>query len=866
MVLVRRFIVALLFGVTAGSGGTGSGQGRQVAGDPERGVSDGLARDRASRVSALQYDLAIDIPAEPEADVTGRVTISFSLSDASAPLALDFAPDRPAAVHTVEAGNRRVEARPVNGHIVLPAGRLRAGDNTVAIEFVAGRGPLNRHDDFLYTIFVPSRAHEAFPCFDQPDLKARWTVSLTVPDGWETLANGTAVSVASRDGRTRTTFSETAPLPTYLVAFAAGRFSVEREERDGRVMRMFHRETDGPKVERNRTAIFDLHRAALDWLERYTGVAYPFGKFDFALIPAFQFGGMEHPGAIFYNADALLLDQSATENQMLERARAIAHETAHMWFGNLVTMRWFTDVWMKEVFANFMAARIVEPSFPGVNHDLRFLFAHYPAAYDVDRTAGTHPIRQELANLREAGTLYGAIIYQKAPIVMRQLEAILGEAVLQDGLRQYLRRHAFANASWPDLIALLDRRTPQNLGAWSHAWVEEAGRPIITTDLGVQDGRIARLSLQQSDPDPRRGLTWDQQLQVALGYADRVELVPIRLTGPAMDVRAAVGRPAPLFVLPNGGGVGYGQFRLDPASLAALRASLPQVSDSLTRGSAWVTLWDAMLSAEADAAALIELALRALPRETDEQNVQRVLGYLAAAYWRFVPDAQRSALAPRIERTLRDGLDAAGTTSLKGAYFSTLRDVALTRSTLEWLESVWNGRLTVRGLVLSEADHIRLAQELAVRAVPGWMQILDQQEARTMNPDRRSRLQFVRPALSSDPADRDRFFASLGQVSNRRHEPWALEGLRYLHHPLRSADAERYIRPGLELLQDVQRTGDVFFPKRWTDATLGGHRSKAAAQTVREFLAALPPGYPARLRRIVLASADDLFRASQTSP
>ena len=244
------------------------------------------------------------------------------------------------------------------------------------------------------------------------------------------------------------------------------------------------------KVARNREAIFDLHAAALEWLERYAGIPYPFGKFDFVLVPSFQFGGMEHPGSIFYNASSLLLDPSATTNQKLGRASLIAHETAHMWFGDLVTMRWFDDVWMKEVFANFMAAKIVNPTFPEINHELRFLYAHYPAAYDVDRTAGTNPIRQRLDNLNEAGSLYGAIIYQKAPIVMRQLEMIVTPDGLRDGLREYLKQHAFGNATWPDLIALLDRRTPEDLAAWSRAWVEEAGRPIIATELTESGGAV----------------------------------------------------------------------------------------------------------------------------------------------------------------------------------------------------------------------------------------------------------------------------------------------------------------------------------------------------------------------------------------
>ncbi len=187
-----------------------------------------------------------------------------------------------------------------------------------------------------------------------------------------------------------------------------------------------------------------------------------------------------------------------------------------MWFGDLVTMRWFNDVWMKEVFANFMAAKIVNPSFPEVNHDLRFLFAHYPAAYDVDRTPGANPIRQPLANLNEAGSLYGAIIYQKAPVIMRHLEALLGETSFRDGLREYLGAHKFGNATWSDLIEVLDQRTPVDLAAWSKAWVESAGRPTITTELDVKDGRIASLAFSQSDAQ-ERGLVWPQQLRVTDG-------------------------------------------------------------------------------------------------------------------------------------------------------------------------------------------------------------------------------------------------------------------------------------------------------------------------------------------------------------
>jgi len=826
------------------------------------GVPRTLAEARAARVSALRYELHVTIPAVVTEPVMATETIRFALADASSSLPLDFS-EPGDHISSLRVNGRNVPVQSVDGHVLLPAAALLAGDNEVRLSFRAGDASLNRNPDYLYTLFVPARAHLAIPCFDQPDLKAKWTLALDVPGGWQAVANGAETSRDEAGGRVKLAFAETPPLSTYLFAFAAGRFSVETADRNGRTFRMFHRETDAAKVARNREAIFDLHAAALAWLEQYTGIPYPWGKFDFLLVPSFQFGGMEHAGAIFYNASGLLLDQSATQNQLLGRASVIAHETAHMWFGDLVTMRWFNDVWMKEVFANFMAAKIVNPSFPGINHELRFLYANYPAAYDVDRTAGTNAIRQPLDNLAEAGTLYGAIIYQKAPIVMRQLERLLGETTFRDGLREYLRGHSFGNATWADLVTLLDARTPEDLAAWSHAWVEEPGRPVITTALRVADGTIASLTFRQADPIARRGLAWTQRLAVVVAAGGQVRTLPVNLSGLSGDVPAAAGLPAPDFVLATGEGLGYGDFVLDDGSRRYLLAHLPEIPDPLTRGAAWVTLWEEMLDGRVAPAALLDLALRALPLEADEQSVARILGYTEQAYWKFLDEPARARVTPELERVLRAGLDRSTTASLKSAWFSTLRDTARSQPVLEWLERIWRKTETVPGLPFAEPDDISLALELAVREVPAWQEILDQQLARTQNPDRKARFAFVRPALSPDQATRDAFFESLKDPANRRHEPWVLEGLTYLHHPLRAAASERYIAVSLGMLQEIQRTGDIFFPKRWADATLGGHASSAAANIVTGFIAALPPDYPDRLRRVLLSASDDLLRAQR---
>jgi aminopeptidase N len=837
---------------------------------PAAGVPLDVATRRAAIVSRLQYDLSLSIPDTLSAPLTGSMTIRFDLKDASAPLVLDFETSRE-HVKSVDANGIPAPITYTNGHIIIPSASLAAGANTLRITFDAGNASLNRSNDFLYTLFVPARARLAFPVFDQPDLKGRWTLTLEHPAKWQSAANGAELSrtpavsmpnAPSVGDRVTVKFAQTEPLPTYLVAFIAGDFKIETDERNGRTFRMFHRETDAAKVARNRDAIFELHARSLEFLERYTTIPYPFGKFDFVAIPAFQFGGMEHAGKILYNALGLMLDESATQNQLLGRASVIAHETAHMWFGDLVTMRWFNDVWMKEVFANFMAAKIVNPSFPNVNHDLRFLLSNYPSAYDVDRTPGANPIRQQLDNLDEAGSMYGAIIYQKAPIVMRHLEALLGENNFRDGLRDYLKAHAFANATWSDLITVMDARTPIDLQEWSRAWVDQPGRPTIETQLTVSNGKIGRLAFRQSDPLGRK-LVWPQQLRVTIGTVSGRQTFNIDLTGPATEVTKAVGMPAPLYVLPNGGGWGYGDFRLDPGSRDYLLTSLPQIDDALTRGSAWVTLWDSLLDGKVAPDAFFDLALQSLPREADEQMTSRILGYASNTWWRFLDEPARTTRAARFESLLREGLGAAATPSQKASWFGTLRNVAVTPGAVNWLRQVWEKKETVSGLPLAEADYTALALDLAVRQVDGWNEILKTQLSRIENPDRKGRFQFVMPALSADPAEREKWFLSLRDVNNRRREPWVLEGLSYLHHPLRAEASKKYVQPTLDMLWEIQKTGDIFFPKRWLDATLGGHQSKDVADTVRGFLKNLPPNYPERLRNITLQSADELNRAAE---
>jgi aminopeptidase N len=247
--------------------------------------------------------------------------------------------------------------------------------------------------------------------------------------------------------------------------------------------------------------------------------------------------------------------------------------------------------------------------------------------------------------------------------------------------------------------------------------------------------------------------------------------------------------------------------------------------------------------------------------EPDEQITERLLVTLQTIYWKLLPDVERGRRGPGVEVALWNGARTAGTPTLRAAYFAAWQQVVESADGVERLRRLWAGEETPP-VVLAEPDRTRLAATLALRAAPGWREVLEREEAQIQNPDRKARFVFVRPALSADPADRERFFLSLADPRNREREPWVLDALAYLNHPVRAEHARQFIRPSLDLLEEVQRTGDIFFPGAWIDATLSGHTRPEAAEVVAVFLAE-HPDYPPRLRGKILQASDLLERAAR---
>jgi len=816
----------------------------------ENGVSLELARHRAATISGLNYRLAFDIPAEQDADIAATVRIDLDLSDNSEPLQLDFREDAE-NVKAVKVNGGESEYTFQNEHIVVPSSELLVGRNTIEIEFIAGSTSLNRNPEYLYTLFVPDRARTAFPLFDQPDLKATYELTLWVPAGWVAISNAPVERMEESGDRTEYRFERSDRVSSYLFSFVAGKFETLTREQDGRVITMLHRETDAEKVARNLDAIFELHTASIEWLEDYTGIDYPYDKFGFALIPAHPYGGMEHVGAIQYKASSLFLDEDPSDTQLLNRAALIAHETAHMWFGNLVTMEWFNDVWTKEVFANFMAAKIVNPSFPDIDHNLNFLVDLYPGAYAVDRSEGANPIRQELSNLNEAGQMYGAIIYNKAPIMMRQLELIVGEEQFREGLQEYLSRFAFANATWPDLIQILDGKTDTDLLTWSDVWVNTPGRPEFLAQYQTGADNESRYVLTQQDPSGLDRI-WQQRFSLR---GSGVWEIDSKTAVTVIDDPAVVSDRPLLF---NADGLGYGLF---PADLR----NLDRWTDleSVEKGSELINIFDNILAgSNLDVSRYFLALLNIIETEQNQLLLDLALNQASRIFVSLLTPEQQDLYIDKLEDVLWRTMSAQQDPGITKLLFNAFARLASSPDQVQKVYEVWLQELEIERLNLSERDYIDLAETLAIRLPDLADDIVERQISLIENPDNRSRFEFVTPSLSPDSEKRDEFFSALADEKNRQTESWVIDALSNLHHPARLEQSEKYILPSLQLLEEIQRTGDIFFPTRWLGATLVNHRSTAAVETVRSFLEQRPE-YNAQLRMKILQQADMLFRANR---
>ena len=806
----------------------------------EEGISLELAQLRKKEIKDLKYNLSFSIPEKRQEPVEGEMKASFMLQKLQE-IILDFR-ESADKIKEVHINGEKVEYTFLNEHIILPKASSIKGKNEVYIRFTAGNQSLNRNDEFLYTLLVPDRARTVFPCFEQPNLKAEFTLQLEVPAEWEAVSNTVIESESIKNERKHITFRPTEPLSTYLFSFVAGQLK-KVEYADGeRILTAYHRETD-PKKVAQLDIIFRQVASSLHWLEDYTDIPYPFAKYSFIILPGFQYGGMEHTGATLYNDNSMFLSEHPTLDEELARAKLIAHETAHMWFGDYVTMDWFNDVWTKEVFANYFAACITEPLFPSVNHSLNWMKTYTSASLAEDRTLGSNSIRQPLDNLRNAGLIYGNIIYNKAPIMMQKLVEIMGEEAYREGIREYLRTYAYNNATWDDLINILDNKTEEDLATFSNVWVNQKAMPHITFT-----NRCGQLEIRQTDP-LHRGLLWPQRFQITFQGTESTP-VEVDLSNETFTMTVPMGTQA---ILPNTDGRGYGLFIPDDESKEWLLAHWQETTDDTARQALLMLLYENYQARLITDQQWLDAIWNGLKTEKNVLIASTLCGYLGEPMQK-IGNKER-------EQQLWEWTENHPIASCRLQLLRSLISNARSTESIEKLYRLWENQTHP---LLNERDYMNLAYELAIRLPEKYQNIIQTQRNRINNPDRVRQFDFIAQAVTPDTLQMDAFFQSLLKAENRRIEPWAASALAYLNHPLRESYSVKYIRPGLEVLQEVQRTGDIFFPKNWASALLRNHKSKEAYREVQAFFEAHPQ-YPPLLKNKILQAAWPLYREAANS-
>jgi len=832
-----------------------------LAATPPDGIPRELARQRAAQLSGLRYHLRLTLTPRA-ASASGHEELQFR-SSSSAPVLLDF---REGTVANLTVNGVAVPAKMENGHIELPASAIHAGENTVSLDFTvpaatAGKA-ITRFEDkddnteYLYTLFVPMDAEMAFPCFDQPDLKGRFHLELTAPDNWTVISNTPIESQSPVDaGQRLTTFSETRPISTYLFAFAAGPFRKVHETAG--LPGLYVRQSKFKKAEEEAPEVQQTTAQGIYYLSKFFAQPFPFPKYDLVLIPGFAYGGMEHAGATFLREESVLFRTAPTHSDHLNRDILLLHELTHQWFGDFTTMRWFDDLWLKEGFAQYMAYQALAALKPKENIWKRFYQSIKPAAYSIDSTKGTTPIYQNITNLKDAKSAYGAIVYSKAPGVIKQLAFVLGEEHFRDGLRLYLKEHAYANAEWSDLVHAFEKVSGKSLQEWAAMWIRHRGMPQIDVawSCNTQD-RIDHFSVTQHDVLGEGGI-WPIAMQIELAYRDRAPTrFRAQLNTKTSDLQEALAKPCPQYVFLNDQDFAYGRFLLDERSRKAVIEQLGRVSDAFERTLLWGSLWDSVREADFAPREFLELALRLLPAETDESLAQSLIGHATTGLHRYVSDAARAQIVLKAEALASDRMLHSTEQDFRIIWFRGLRAVAESPQGRAQLKDILSGKLAVPGVDLRPLDRWTMVTALIALNDPDADSLLAAEEKRDKTGDGQ-KYAYMAQAASPDAASKQKYFNDYLHDPSRP-EDWIAQSLGAFNYWNQSDLTLPYLKPALEALPQIKRERKIFFLLGWLNSFIDGQRSPEAQAEVREFLSSAPLDKDLQLK--LLEVSDELDR------
>ena len=826
---------------------------------PGEGVSRELARERARLVSNLRYEYRVTL--DKKRDMTGDAVIRFDLKEKPASLALDY---RDGKVEALQVNRNPLKASIDAGHINLPGAPLKLGPNTVELHFTSGVAEANRAitrfvdsqdgNEYQYSLFVPMDAQQAFPLFDQPDLKGRFTLEVIAPTDWKVVANG---AETTSDMPRKHRFEETRPISTYLFAFAAGPFEILPNALPGLPMRMFVRKSSVTRAKEEWPAVEKRVRQGIGLLSAYFAQPFPFPKYDQILLPGFPYGGMEHAGATFLNEDGVLFRTLPTASDYNRRSTLLLHELAHQWFGDLVTMRWFDDLWLKEGFAQYMAYRTLADLEPPSGVWKRFYESIKPNAYTIDGTRGTTPIYQQIKNLKDAKSAYGAIVYSKAPSLLRVLSFRIGEDAFRLGTQLFLKEHAYANAEWSDLIGAFSRSSKTDLLPWANAWVQQRGMPQVEIDWDCDpSNRIRRFQISQKDALGERGL-WPIEMEVLLGHKnDPPTKLEATLNTASMSLASAIGKSCPDYVFSNNDDHGYGRFLLDPKSQTEVIAELPTIGDPFLRALLLGALWDGVKQSRLAPAAYLDLAMTLLPAEKDAEIANTLLARMRTAYAVYLPQEKQRATATAMEALLLKQMRDAATPDLRIAAFRSFNSIASTPAGLGVVKDLLTAKTAVPGMPLRQRDRWNLISTLIAQSDPDAEDFLAKEAAKDTTEEGKKSA-YIAGAGRALAANKQRYFSDY-LTKEKVREDWITASLAQFNEWNQSSFSAPFLKSALEALPQMKRERKIFFVNGWLASFVGAQRTRESLEIVDDFLAS--PTLDADLRLKILEARDELER------
>ncbi|WGW14067.1 aminopeptidase N [Saxibacter everestensis] len=695
------------------------------------------AAERADLLDVSFYDVVLDI--DPEADTFRSVTtVRFTAAQGAS----TFIDAVTARVHQIELNGQELDAAEVvsASRISLP---VLSDDNVLVVDadfsFMNTGEGLHKFVDpadgevYLYSQFEVADSRRVFAVFEQPDLKATFSFAVTAPASWQVISNsptpspeaaGTGIDITpltfdnklsaddAKADRLTWRFAPTPPMSSYITAIIAGPYESVHSQltsSDGRVIPLgvFARKSLASYLDADN--IFRITRQGFEFYEKNFGLPYPFEKYDQLFVPEFNAGAMENAGAVTF-LEQYVFRSKVPDATVERRTVTILHELAHMWFGDLVTMKWWNDLWLNESFAEYMSTLATAEATEWKQAWTTFASLEKAWAYRQDQLPSTHPIVADIRDLEDVEVNFDGITYAKGASVLKQLVAWVGQDEFLAGVRQYFQKHAWSNTQLSDLLSELEQTSGRDLSAWSKVWLEEAGLTSLRPEIvDGADGLIESLEIVQEAPELHSGERPSMRPhRLAVGFYDldpetqtlqRTERLELDVAGERTSVTAAAGLRRPALILLNDDDLAYAKIRLDPASFATASAHLGQFADSLPRTLIWSAAWDMTRDAETDAHSYVSLVLDNISAESDSTVVLVLLRQLATAVELYANPEQAQRLGVEVGEELAELAHRAGPGSDQQLQFvKAAARHARTESQLTFIGSLFHGGATMDGL------------------------------------------------------------------------------------------------------------------------------------------------------------------------